>query len=158
MNALRAITRVGTTSRACDMFMRAKAKDKQKGQKTDVKKTSKKPKAPADASKKNQGPNKALDLFAKILNDAEGRPEKYIRSEEQMKKDAEIAKEYTRNLFKEHNARMKHLTWKIKWRDAATQALPEELQEEALTEDLELYPLNRRLFTDFPPAPEHVRL
>lgn len=55
MNALRAITRVGTTSRACDMFMRAKAKDKQKGQKTDVKKTSKKPKAPADASKKNQG-------------------------------------------------------------------------------------------------------
>lgn len=48
----------------------------------------------------------------------------YIRSEEQMKKDAEIAKEYTRNLFKEHNARMKHLTWKIKWRDAATQALP----------------------------------
>eukprot|EP00960_Hanusia_phi_P009120 263214-Hanusia_phi.AAC.7 len=56
MNALRGFARVGTTTRACDMFMRAKAKDQQKGQKTAQKKTTKKPKTPYnDPSKRNAG-------------------------------------------------------------------------------------------------------
>mmetsp|Transcript_33182 Transcript_33182/g.74437 ORF Transcript_33182/g.74437 Transcript_33182/m.74437 type:complete len:158 (-) Transcript_33182:206-679(-) len=150
MNALRGFARVGTTTRACDMFMRAKAKDQQKGQKTAQKKTTKKPKTPYnDPSKRNAG-GKQMDLFAKILND-DGQPKKYIRSEEQMKIDAEIAKNYTRMRYKEHIELQKRMTLKIKWRDAATEALPEELQEEARALDLEPFPSNRRVYTDYPP-------
>eukprot|EP00960_Hanusia_phi_P009119 263214-Hanusia_phi.AAC.6 len=117
---------------------------------------------------------KQMDLFAKILND-DGQPKKvgysplnglfgvlfglqYIRSEEQMKIDAEIAKNYTRMRYKEHIELQKRMTLKIKWRDAATEALPEELQEEARALDLEPFPSNRRVYTDYPPAPEHLRL
>jgi hypothetical protein len=42
---------------------------------------------------------------------------------------------------------------KIKLRDAAIQALPMDLQEEANTEDWALFPLDRQVFTEWPPIP-----
>ena len=50
---------------------------------------------------------------------------------------------------------MGHLSRLIKLRQAAIEALPEELQEAARKPDLTPAPLQRRIFTDTAPIPDY---
>jgi len=53
--------------------------------------------------------------------------------------------------MREHRAWQKDIMTKIKLRDAAIGALPENIRAAALELDLELFPANRQIFTDTPP-------
>uniref|UniRef100_A0A7S1DZY1 Uncharacterized protein n=2 Tax=Hemiselmis andersenii TaxID=464988 RepID=A0A7S1DZY1_HEMAN len=115
-------------------------------------------KAKGKVSKKHdpnakKGKSKGLDgkflVHAKVL-EARGE-ERYVRSEEQMGLDTEIAKEFARQSMKRHIEQQKWLTRKIRLRDQAIAALPEELQAEGKSMDEESFPLDRHIWTDFPP-------
>ncbi|KAJ1489554.1 hypothetical protein T484DRAFT_1885714 [Baffinella frigidus] len=85
-------------------------------------------------------------------------PKKYIRSAEQMALDEVIAKEYNRQMFKMHNRWSVDCTMKIKLRDSAIASLPVELQEEANTHDMALFPLDRHVFTEWPAIKDFEKL
>lgn len=57
--------------------------------------------------------------------------EQFERPEEEKARDMDIAKEYSRRMFARHNLWSRQIMMRIKLRDAAIAALPEELQAEA---------------------------
>ena len=65
----------------------------------------------------------------------------------------EYRAEYSSKKMKEHQRVNKHLTEMIKMRMAAIEALPKQLRSEAQQQDLELIPIERRVFTDTAPIP-----
>mmetsp|Transcript_26147 Transcript_26147/g.40925 ORF Transcript_26147/g.40925 Transcript_26147/m.40925 type:complete len:160 (-) Transcript_26147:490-969(-) len=90
--------------------------------------------------------------FVEVI-EAKPENEKYERPDKEKAEDSQIAKEYTRQLQKREQAHHKLVNYRIKLRDTAVKALPLELQEEARKRDDELLPLDRHVFTDFPPDP-----
>ncbi len=74
-------------------------------------------------------------------------------SEEENRRHFEIGKTYNKNMATRHNVENCNLTWKIKLRDDAIEALPSELQEHAKEADLTPCPLWRRMATVTPPIP-----
>mmetsp|Transcript_12375 Transcript_12375/g.35740 ORF Transcript_12375/g.35740 Transcript_12375/m.35740 type:complete len:153 (-) Transcript_12375:132-590(-) len=63
--------------------------------------------------------------------------------------------EYSRQAITEVKRVMGHLSRLIKLRQAAIEALPEELQEAARKPDLTPAPIQRRIFTDTAPIPDY---
>ena len=106
-------------------------------------------KAGGKQAKQKEGGRKVHERYVKMF-EAKGAPS-YERSPEEKTNDAEIAKEYTRQMFARHNLWSRRITMRIKLRDAAIASLPEDLQAEAMQMDMEPAPRNRHIFTEFPP-------
>lgn len=77
--------------------------------------------------------------------------EQFERPEEEKARDVEIAKEYSRRMFARHNLWSRQIMMRIKLRDAAIAALPEELQAEANE-----VPPSRLFLAYCPSAPLHT--
>lgn len=72
---------------------------------------------------------------------------------EEQERFKEIGKIYNIMFQKQRSAEEADLQRKIKLKQEAIDALPQELQEEARTVDTTLFPTNRRLTTWTPPMP-----
>mmetsp|Transcript_25982 Transcript_25982/g.56351 ORF Transcript_25982/g.56351 Transcript_25982/m.56351 type:complete len:199 (+) Transcript_25982:122-718(+) len=90
-----------------------------------------------------------LNTYLKVLA-----PKPYIKeeiSEEQLAKDAEYAKEYSRKKMNQHRRHQRMLANKLKLQKAAVAALPQELAEAARNPDLTPFPMRRHIWYNTPP-------
>lgn len=74
-------------------------------------------------------------------------------SKEEQAEAAARSREYSRQKMEQHRAWQRDLTMKIKLREAAIDALPEELRAAARQPDNEPFPANRQMWTLTPPIP-----
>jgi len=146
---LRRLTGAMTIRSPAGDMIRSTAKSKMK----QGKKAMKAAKAKADAQERED--SKHMDgrmkpFEAVIMADGLKRWE---RSQEEKDQDMAIAKKYTTMMWFEHRRWQKEVTRKIKLREYAIQALPEDLKAECTQEDEELFPEERHIWTDHPPKP-----
>lgn len=102
------------------------------------------------ASKKGSSEDSRVVLFKKVLD-----PRKWTdpRKPADYARDQAMAKKYTSETMKLVIARRKDETAKIKLKQQALAALPEDLRAKAVLPDHSLFPRNRHVFTDTPPIP-----
>lgn len=107
--------------------------------------------APAQAKKKGETGRDPYALFKQAIlapqDEEKVKQAPAVREGEARKEDARLA-------MAQHHEEMAHLTRLIKLRQAALDALPPELQEEARKPDFTLLPIERRVFTETPPIPD----
>lgn len=95
-----------------------------------------------------------LSTYLKVLA-----PKPYVKEEisaEQLAKDAEFAKEYSRKKMNQHRRHQEMLSNKLKLQKAAIAALPKELQEAARVPDLTPFPMRRTIWYSTPPIEGHM--
>lgn len=124
-----------------------KSGGKQKGK--DAKKGPSKPKKIRLAGNFDEKDPFNARVLAMILPPAE--PRKLEMTPEELAAAEQKAKDYSRQKMAEHLQWQQRIMTAIHLRDAAVQALPAELRQAAMQEDLKPLPLSRNFYYDSPP-------
>ena len=138
------LLRVAAT-RAPSLSARAPAFNLARGFKTKATERAKKAAAASAEDKANRG----RDPYGLFKSAISSEPERQAKTNSGTWREHRAA--YSREKMHEHHRVGAHFTQLIKMRNAALEALPEELQAEARAADYTLIPIERRVFTETAP-------